>query len=239
MKIKLFAPTLLLISIAVCGCSDSKKLTHKVNFKEDKINNHLTYFGLNTASNENDYHATFNIDYNYELLIENIHVSIDGKENNECWSFLYQTNEKNLFTINKEYITGDISINARATYRTSTPSEYGYLFDEKITQICDCRFMDNRQPKFIPTLDQVAYPVMEDDAIEVIMTLKDGLSYEGKNKEIMDNIWFRTNARYAKIEEDFSKFYSSDHRECHINVPHYIIRDHGSFQPNLVTTVEE
>ncbi|MCQ2742855.1 MAG: hypothetical protein MJ239_06150 [Bacilli bacterium] len=218
--------------IFVEGCSNNAQ-TYKVDFCGDQATNHLIYVGENKANNNGDYKLNFIIDYNYELSIDNIHVTVGGKENNECWSFLYQTNEKNVFTIFKESIVGDIQINAIATPRSSTQSEYGYIFDERITNICDCRFSDDREPKFIPTLDQVAYPVLEDDSIDVFITLKEGVPYEDENKVIFDNIWFRTNARYAKINVDFYKTYSNENRECRISVPHYVIRDHGSFQPKL------
>lgn len=232
MKKFLILPNIFLIAASLSGCNSSH--TYDVSFLGSKEENHLIYEGKNQASSSEDYKMRFVIDYNYELLVDNIIVTINGNRNDECWSFLYQTNEKNVFTIDKTMINGEIIINAKATYRTSTPSEYGYIFDERITNICDCRFSDDREQKFIPTLDQVAYPVMEDDEIEVIFKLKDDEAYEGENKLIMDNIWFRTNARYAKLDEDFFRSYSDDHRECHIKVPHYVIRDHGSFQPNIV-----
>ncbi|MCQ2801637.1 MAG: hypothetical protein MJ222_03195 [Bacilli bacterium] len=230
MKIKSVIFISFISLFTLCGCSNQSHKTYNVKFEGDQTINHLKYLGKNTASSDDDFTMSFAIDYNYELLIDNINVSINGIQNDDCWSFLYQTNVKNIFTINKNFINGDLSINAFATYRTSTPSEYGYIFDDEITNICDCRFSDDRQPKFIPTLDQVAYPVMEDDPIEVIITLKDGILYEGDAKRIMDNIWFRTNARYTLLGEDFFKTYSNDFRECRIRVPHYIIRDHGSFK---------
>lgn len=238
MKKKIISSALLLSVLFVSGCTLNGKCNYNVTCKGDALHNHLIYNANSNASNDENFEMSFVIDYNYELLLDNIHVSIGGKENKDCWSFLYQTNVKNVFTIDKSAITGDIEIEAKATYRTSTPSEYGYLFGEDILAICNCRFMDNRQMKFIPTLDQNAYPVMEDDAIEVIISLKENEKYEGNNKVIMDNIWFRTNARYAKIDEDFVKTYSADCRECRVYVPHYVIRDHGSFKVNENLVVE-
>lgn len=232
MRNKLCFVLLIPAIFSIVGCNDDSP-TYKVVFCGDKESNHLIYLGKNVTNNKDDYEISFLIEYNYELTFDNIHVTIGGKENNECWSFLYQTNEKNVFTIFKDSIVGDIQINAVATQRSSTQSEYGYLFDERITNICDCRFSDDRATKFIPTLDQEAYPVLEDDSIDVFITLKEGIPYEEENKLVFDNIWFRTNARYAKINEDFYKTYSDTNRECHIFVPHYVIRDHGSFQPKL------
>ena len=87
-------------------------------------------------------------------------------------------------------------------------------------------FASKYQNKMYPikTLNEEGYPVLEDDNIDVTFKVISG------DTPLPNNIWYRTNARYTLLGEDFNREYSADMLTCRITVPHYIVRDHGSFK---------
>lgn len=168
----------------------------------------------------------------YEVLLDNIHVFIGGKEYNDAFNWLYQTNNKNTLTIKKEYVVNDIKIQVVGAPRTATLTLYGIEFDNDFASLIKSGivkasfktpYQDNGTVLIRTFSNGDLYPVFEDDDIDVTFTTSDP-------NGLPKNLWFRNCSRNTTLGEDFYREYSEDGKTCHIYVPHYIVRDHCSIR---------
>lgn len=227
----------IVIGLGVAHAVRVLKPEYSVSFAGEQKDTHLVMVGNSKAKRGEDYKLKFNIDYNYELNLDNIHVYINGKERRDAWTFRYQTNVKNELTIKKECIHGDIKVKANAIAKTTTRFLFGIETDAYVNTNLDVKVYTGDEKKEVTKIPIAqlsgteAYPVYEDDCVEAVFTLKAGI--EGT---ISDRLWFRTNARYAKVKTDndpdydFEKIVSKDKKTVKFIVPHFIIRDCCDFR---------
>ncbi|MCQ2753275.1 MAG: hypothetical protein MJ206_03380 [Bacilli bacterium] len=171
----------------------------------------------------------------YLLPIKNIHVSVDEESCDEA--FTYAEDLRNLceLTIKKEFLSRKVVVNLE-TEKMDVLNLFGYqLGDELMPRYktetnpdgdISITFASAYQNKMyrIKTLKEEGFPVFENDNIDVTFKVITG------NTPLPNNIWYRTNARYTLLGQDFNREYSSDMMTCHITVPHYIVKDHGLFK---------
>ena len=167
----------------------------------------------------------------YELLIQNIKVYVDGVECKDAFTWSYQNNIFNTLKVKKEYLTGDVSIVCNATPHTSTLTLYGY---EIVDEILDAynngtlniefkKAYQNAGMQYIRTLSNgKAFPVFEDDSIDVTFTSTTGMD--------LSDLWFRTNSRFTEEGVEFTREFSNNNSTVTFHVPNYVVRDHGSFK---------
>ena len=168
----------------------------------------------------------------YEVLMDNIHVYIGGKEYNDSYTWMYQRNNINTLKIKKEYVVNDIKIQVVGTPRTATLTLYGIEFDDD--------FAAQIKNGTVKATFKTAYQnygtvpirtfsngelncVFEDDDIDVTFTTTDP-------NGLPKNLWFRNCSRNTTLGEDFFREYSDNGKTCHIYVPHYLVRDHSSIR---------
>lgn len=168
----------------------------------------------------------------YELLIENIHVYINGQDCRDAFTWKYQNNKINTLNIKKEYVNNDIEIKAIGTPRTATLTLYGMEVEDELRRQLDAGTLkfefktpyQNSGMQLIRTLSNgLAFPIYEDDDIDVTITSTD-------TKGLPKNLWFRNCSRYTNINEDFYREYSNDGNTVHFYIPHYVVRDHSSIR---------
>lgn len=168
----------------------------------------------------------------YEVVMDNIHVYIGGKEYNDSYTWMYQRNNINTLKIKKEYVVNDIKIQVVGTPRTATLTLYGIEFDDDFAaQIKDGTVKATFKTPYqnygtvpIRTFSNgELYCVFEDDDVDVTFTTADP-------NGLPKNLWFRNCSRNTTIGEDFFREYSDDGKTCHIYVPHYLVRDHSSLR---------
>ena len=167
----------------------------------------------------------------YELLIQNIHVFVDGKEYSDAFTWSYQNNIKNTLTIKMEYLTGDVSVVCNATPHSATISLYGYEIEDDILEAYNNgtlkvefkKAYQNAGMQYIRTLSNgKAFPVFEDDTIDVTFTSTTGMD--------LSDLWFRTNSRFTEEGVEFTREFSNNNSTVTFHVPNYVVRDHGSFK---------
>lgn len=184
------------------------------------IGDHVHNKGAASIKRNTTYKTTLDIDYNYELNLKDINVYVNNKLNNDCWTFLYQTNIKNEFIINGSAVTGSITIEANAKWRESHGEMYGCACDVPNTEIT---FSPSREKMYIPDWQRMAYPVFEDD--EVKMTI-----YSTNDQPLPENIGMWMNGRFVKHGDELFMTYSSDKKTCETYIPRYIVRDNILFK---------
>ena len=164
----------------------------------------------------------------YVLPIENIKVSVKGRQCDNA--FTYQSDVRNLkiLTIKKKYLQGKVEVNL-TTQEIDRLNLFGYDLGEglknrdDLTVTFDSQYQ--KETKRIKTTHLNAYPVFEDDNIDVTFEITDK-----SHPPLPDNLWLRTNGRYALFDVDFTREYSDDKRKCRIKIPHFIVKDHGTFR---------
>lgn len=168
----------------------------------------------------------------YEVLLDNIHVYIGGKEYRDAFTWMYQSNCKNTLKIKKEYVINDIKIQVEGTPRQATLTLYGIEFDDDFAAAIKSGTVkatfknayQNSGTVLIRTFSNGnLFPVFEDDDIDVTFTTTDP-------NGLPKNLWFRNCSRNTTLGEDFFREYSNDGKTCHIYVPHYVVRDHSSIR---------
>lgn len=183
----------------------------------------------------------------YNVNVGDIAITIGGERFDESFTYFGETNMKNVLTIDKDYIVNDIEINVTAR-DCGRLFLFGYQFGNELKDRIDTTerhtnsdkditlmFVSEYQrvEKPIHTLGEMGYPIFEDDSIDLTIEVK-----EDSNEPLPNNIWLRSNARYTSLGNDFFREYKNEikvdgkivgYRTCHIYIPNYIIRDHGSF----------
>lgn len=210
----------------------------------------------------NDYKCSFKIkdDVIATRYMDNINVfsvKVNGnKIPPEDYSFIYQTNQKNEFTINKSYLKGNIEINADLVSRTQKHNCYylGYYLEDECgldfdnmeilypTKVGDKNAMDPKTKDINDIYIKDGYDAVRlekgDHPLDlnfpsIIVREDNTLKLKFKAKQgttLPKNIWFNTNARFALKGEDFNIEYSADNKEAIMTMPYFVIRDSGFLQ---------
>lgn len=170
---------------------------------------------------------------NVEYLIDSsdIQVLVDGKTNDNAFLFAQSIRNSSVLTLKKEFVKNNVEIIIKShTYTDEMPL---CLLGCEITTGIKERYEKNEiqisfesayQNKMYPikSLGGEAFPVIEDDTM--VITLK--VDKAESSEPLPNNIWFRTNARFADIKREFTREYRDNNFECTISVPHYVMKDH-------------
>ena len=164
----------------------------------------------------------------YLIDINDIKVLVDGEENNDAFYFEENIKNKSTLTLKKEFVKKgvEIKIDSHTYSEEMHLCLFGcelnaYLKDRYINQEIEITFESKYQNNMVPikTLNNNAFPVFEDDTMVVTIKVK-------KGEALPKDLWYRTNARYAKLGVEFTRKYRNNYKECTISVPHYIMKDH-------------
>lgn len=167
----------------------------------------------------------------YMVDISDIQVLINGEINNDAFLFHPHIKNKSTLTLKKEFIQDnvEIKINSHTYGEGMGLCLFGCELDDNLKARREngeiiFTFTSKYQNIWVPikTLNQKAFPIFEDDAMQVKLTV----NQQKSNKPLPDDLWFRTNARFAEIDEEFTRVYENNNMTCTITVPHYIIKDH-------------
>lgn len=172
-------------------------------------------------------------DPNQEYIIEssNIQVLVDGESRDDAFLFAQNTRNKTTLTLKKEFVKENVEIKIDpqpykidmglclfgCELNTGIKDRYE---KGEIKISFESAYQNTMYP--IKSLGGLAFPVIEDDTM--VITLK--VDREKSNKPLPKNIWYRTNARYAEINKEFTRKYKDNNYECTISVPHYVMKDH-------------
>lgn len=176
----------------------------------------------------------------YLINVNDIQVLIDGKINSNAFTLTPGIKSKSTLTLKKEFIRENVEI--KISTHTYSEKMHLCLFGCEISDALKDRidkkeilihFESQYQNHLVPikTLGTgtIAYPVIEDDTM--VMTFK--VDQEKSKEPLPNNLWFRTNARYAKIDDEFTRIYGDNNMTCVISVPHYIMKDHCEIRNNI------
>lgn len=232
----------------------------KVNLKSD----YLEISKSNKACLGYDYKCTFKIkdnviEDNYMKLIKINSVKSNGKEIPvDGYSFIYQTNAKNEFTINKKYCKGNIEIDV--TLEENKQNKNCFFFEYDIDAYAPFKSVKVEYPikekqtnDVLTGIDWTRTESMDDiylkSEYDIGIFNKDDLSALGLKYNLLivrednrlklsfesdnilpEDIWFRSNARFTKKDEDYTLTYSNDKKSATLEVPYFFIRDNGSIR---------
>jgi len=230
----------------------------------------------------NDYICTFKIkdnllEDNYMKLMNINSVKVNGKEiPPEGYSFIYQTNKKNQFTINKKYCKGKIEIDAGLV--ENKQNKNCFFFEYDIDNVADFEEMEivfpNKGVGDINKYDPIDFShgfniddlylkdgynmarlkagqhtvdigggkeikfSLEHNTLIVREDNKFTLNIKSKDENALpDDIWFRSNARFTKKDEDYTLTYSNDKKSAVLDVAYFFIRDNGSIRRKPKETI--
>lgn len=221
-----------------------------------------------TARLASDYHCSFKIKDSVikTRYMDNMNVfsvKVNGNEiPPEDYSFIYQTNGKNEFTINKKHLNGNVEINADLVTRMQKHNSYYfgyYLEDECNLPFENVQILYPDNPSRIgdknalieagtETIDNILMDSKYDAARLQKGDAPLGLNFPAliarednifilkftavAGTTLPKNIWYNTNARFALKGEDFTMEYSSDYKEAIMTIPYFVVRDSGFIQLN-------
>lgn len=175
----------------------------------------------------------------YELSVDDIHVTIGEKEEPDSFTYEGSLNGTGILTIRKDYIKNkDINIICNGRPRTSHIPLVGCQIGNLIKRT---KFNTEIQPEdatlevtfkskyqntynFIFTLDEYGFTVWEDDDVDIHFEVINN------GDPLPEDIWFRTNARWGKEGVEFTRNLSADRMTCDFHVPYFYTRDHIVFR---------
>lgn len=193
------------------------------------------YHNLETYWRDEPTHLTEGLleDPNIKYLVDvrDIQVLVNNEIINDAFLFHPHIKNKSTLTLKKEYVKDnvEIKINSHIYDEDMGLCLFGCELDDNLKTRrengeIDFTFTSKYQNIWVPikTLNQQAYPIFEDDTMQVKLTV----NQQKSNQPLPDDLWFRTNARFAEIDEEFTRVYENNNMTCTITVPHYIIKDH-------------
>lgn len=207
----------LFTTLLVCSsCQKGKEIYIKFETTNCKADGPISF------NSNNGYNAKLKIDYGYELSIDNITVINNGVIDNDCWTFMYQSNIENKFTIKPNTANGNIIVKVSPTVKKL--HEYGCAIDVDAVNQKSIKFMPTQKEwKYIDDWQREAFLVMEDEKIQFTFSAKE-------NEVLPTNIGMWMNGRYAKENVEVLFNYSDDKTSCEVNIPNFIIKDNIQFR---------
>ncbi|MCQ2792133.1 MAG: hypothetical protein MJ208_01270 [Bacilli bacterium] len=167
------------------------------------------------------YEASFNIEFGYQLLEENIEVTNNGQLDNDCWTFMYQSNIINSFKI-KPNVSGDIKVKINCTEKK--PREYGLAIDVPAVDQTSIKFFPTQKDiHYIEDWQRIAFAIREDENLNFSFAAANG-------KTLPTNIGMWMNGRYSREGVEVNFKYSEDLKSCYVTVPYFVVRDNLQFR---------
>ncbi|MCQ2794997.1 MAG: hypothetical protein MJ214_02145 [Bacilli bacterium] len=208
MKKGLLLSGMVLISSLCLGCNKS----YSINFECIHCTN---------ITSEDKSETTFKIEFGYQLLENNIEVIHNGKLDNDCWTFMYQSNVINSFKI-KPGTSGDLKVKINCTEKKLF--EYGLAIDVPEVDQSSITFSPTQKDKhYIEDWQRVAYAIKEDENLDFTFQALEG-------KTLPTNIGMWMNGRYSREGVEVNFEYSKDLKSCHVTVPYFVVKDNLQFR---------
>lgn len=183
---------------------------------------HSTYKGDKTFNSKNGYEASFNIEFGFQLFEKDIEVTNNGVVDNDCWTFMYQSNVINSFRIIPNKAKGDIKVKVNCTEKKLF--EYGLAIDVPAVDQDSIKFTPTQKVKhYIEDWQRIAFAINEDENLD--------FTFEAKKDEILPtNIGMWMNGRYSREGVEVNFEYSEDLKSCHVTVPYFVVKDNLQFR---------
>ncbi len=192
--------------------------TFNVNFTCE----HCKVDSNNKIKRDREFNTIIQVDNGYEIKYENLEVEINGKKNDDCWTFSFQSNLKNDFKIKSGYIKSDVNVKIKATKKHVY--KYGCAVDVTEVDQSSITFTPTQKTKTrIDDWQREAFPVDEDEELNFTFKAISG-------KTLPTNIGMWMNGRYGKEGVEVTFTYSNNNTECKVHVPPYVARDNLQFR---------
>ena len=183
---------------------------------------HCTCSGSETINSKKGYEASFNIEFGYQLFEKDIEVTNNGVVDNDCWTFMYQSNIVNSFKIKPNAAKGDIKVKINCVEKDLF--EYGTAVDVDAVNQDSIKFSPTqKEKKYIEDWQRYAYAIKEDENLDFTFSAKEG-------QTLPTNIGMWMNGRYSREGVEVNFEYSEDLKSCHVTVPYFVVKDNLQFR---------